>query len=729
MENKNPKFKTLLQYIFICFVLFSGLPLKAQDHSTGREWNELILEAIRNDFARPTIHARNLFHTSIAMYDSWAIFDEEADTYLIGRERKNFKSSFDFNDLELLRTNKDLDQTISYALYRIILHRYQNSPKFDETKIFIDELMMEKGYDILFTDFDYTNGNPASFGNFIGLEIIKYGLKDGANEQNGYENIFYEAVNPPLNPVNNQTVEGIDPNRWQPLFFNSFIDQAGNPLPEAIPLFLSPEWGEVEPFSLTDSDRILKSRGNQTYQVYLDPGDPPLLASSRSEEYQWGFSLVTKWSSHLDPTDPTMIDISPASIGNINQFPSTFQEYQSFYKEEGGDSGTGYNQNPITGQPYQEQLVKRGDYSRILAEFWADGPDSETPPGHWFSIINYVMDQPEFNRKYNGEEELPVLEYDVKAYFMLAGAMHDAAIAAWSVKGYYDYIRPISALRYMANLGQSSDPVLPNYHAEGIPLQTGVIELIEENDPDFSAPEFVGKIKFKSWKGPDYINDAATDYAGVGWILAEDWWPYQRPSFITPPFAGYVSGHSTYSRAAAEILTYLTDDPYFPRGMGTFEAKQNEFLVFEDGPSTDVTLQWATYRDASDQCSLSRIWGGIHPPVDDIPGRKMGIILGDKVIKNANYYFEGESEEEIFTEENKTIIYPNPLRSGENLRVEIDGIFQDIFIINTLKQIVYSKKVDSFNMNIPTNGLVPGIYFIVLNNHGHKVSKRLIITQ
>ena len=42
--------------------------------------------------------------------------------------------------------------------------------------------------------------------------------------------------------------------------------------------------------------------------------------------------------------------------------------------------------------------------------------------------------------------------------------MHDAAISAWSVKGWYDYIRPISAIRYMADeQGQSSDPNLPNY--------------------------------------------------------------------------------------------------------------------------------------------------------------------------------------------------------------------------------------------------------------------------
>lgn len=82
---------------------------------------------------------------------------------------------------------------------------------------------------------------------------------------------------------------------------------------------------------------------------------------------------------------------------------------------------------------------------------------------------------------------------------------------------------------------------------------------------------------------------------------------------MSPPFAGYVSGHSTFSRAVAEVLTHATGDPFFPGGVGEFVAPRNDFLVFEDGPIVDVVLQWATYRDAADQCSLSRNWGGIHP--------------------------------------------------------------------------------------------------------------------
>ena len=88
-------------------------------------------------------------------------------------------------------------------------------------------------------------------------------------------------------------------------------------------------------------------------------------------------------------------------------------------------------------------------------------------------------------------------------------------------------------------------------------------------------------------------------------------------------------------------LTALTGDPFFPGGMSGFEIRANEFLVFEEGPSVDMTLQWATYRDASDQTSLSRLWGGIHPPADDIPGRIIGERIGIDAFDLARRYFNG----------------------------------------------------------------------------------------
>ena len=74
--------------------------------------------------------------------------------------------------------------------------------------------------------------------------------------------------------------------------------------------------------------------------------------------------------------------------------------------------------------------------------------------------------------------------------------------------------------------------------------------------------------------------------------------------------------------------------------MSQFEIKANEYLVFEEGPSVDMTLQWATYRDAAEESALSRIWGGIHPPIDDVPGRLIGIKIGNAAYAQALSYFD-----------------------------------------------------------------------------------------
>ncbi|MDP6615962.1 MAG: hypothetical protein QF790_02200, partial [Gammaproteobacteria bacterium] len=417
-----------------------------------------------------------------------------------------------------------------------------------------------------------------------------------------------------------------------------------------IALFSGLSYGELAArYPLTDAVKTTYNRDGFDYDVYYDPGLPPTFEGPLADLYKWGFSLVSVWSSHLDPSDGVMIDISPATIGSpdnvlASYYPATFDDYDGFYNLfDGGDASTGYLMNPVTGAPYAPQMVPRGDYARVLAEFWADGPDSETPPGHWFVITNEVNDHPLLDKRLEGAGRiLGPLEWDIKVYFALGGTMHDAAIAAWGIKGYYDYIRPLSAIRGMADLGQSSEPLGDSYSAGGIPLYDGFIELVESGDPLAGAgDEHVGKIKILAWKGPLFVGDPDTDTAGVDWILAERWWPYQRPSFVTPPFAGYVSGHSTYSRAAAEMLTAFTGSEYFPGGMSGFEVTANEFLVFEDGPSVDMTLEWATYRDASDQCSLSRIWGGIHPPADDIPGRLIGREIGPAAYTLAKSYFDG----------------------------------------------------------------------------------------
>ncbi len=633
-------------------LLFSAPAADAQPpdgQSVAEYWNHATVLAISRDFARPTVHARNLFHTTIAMYDAWAAYDHAAEPYLLGRTLGAYTSPYngvaipsDASDVEAAR-----EEAISFAVYRLLRHRFLNSPGSFLTLADVNQRMDQLGYNRMNTSTDYVNGGPAELGNYIAQQIINFGFTDGSNESADYANTLYEPVNPNILPEEPGTGGIEDPNRWQAISLSVSIDQSGNVVSD--PPFLSPEWGNVLPFSMNDDDITVRERDGINWNVYKDPGYPSLLdttdASGLESLWKWNFIMVSVWQSHLDPDDETVIDASPASIGNNTVYPENFEDYHTFYDFfDGGTADPGHEINPVTGAPYEPQTVKLGDYGRIVAEFWADGPSSATPPGHWFEIYNEIRHHPMWENKWMGEgPELNALEYDVKAYFTLGGAMHDAAVAAWSIKGYYDYVRPVSAIRFMCEKGQCSDPSAPNFHPAGVPIVPGYVEQVEAGDP-LAGPdgEHIGKIKLYTWRGPDYIADPEQDYAGVGWILGENWWPYQRPSFVTPPFAGYVSGHSTYSRTAAEVFTLMTGSEFFPGGMSNFEAAQNEFLEFEIGPSETLYLQWATYRDASDQCSLSRIWGGIHPAIDDIPGRLIGMELGPQAFNHANDIFNSD---------------------------------------------------------------------------------------
>ena len=697
--------------------------------SVARQWNEVLLDAIRVDYARPTVHARNLYHSSVVMYDAWALFDEAAQTVFLGQIYGGYDCKFD-GILQPDNVDAARQEIMSYALFRLLTHRFAASPGSFATLRNIEELFLSFGYDPMLTTVDYSTGSYAALGNYLGYEMIAFGSQDGANEDFEYGNQLYSPTNPALVLAEYQDITDIDPNHWQPLSFDLFIDQAGNSVPIAIPDFLGPEWGAVVPFALDEANLQIKNNGFDSH-LYFDTQDPPLIENSMtdglSDPYKWNFTLVAAWSAHLDPEDDTEIDISPAGLGNvdIDTYPTTFEAFQNFYDlMEGGDTGQGWAVNPYTDQPYEPQLVKRSDYTRVLAEFWADGPDSETPPGHWFTILNYVSDHPMVIKKFKGEGAvMNNLEWDVKSYLALGGAMHDSAIATWGIKGYYDYVRPISAIRYMCGKGQSSNPALPSFDPHGIPLIPGLIELIDSED-DLAGPmgESVDGIKIKAWRGPDFIGDPDTDVAGVGWILGTHWWPYQRGTFVTPPFAGYVSGHSTFSRAAAEVMTLLTGDEFFPGGMGTFAIKANDFLVFENGPSEDLVLQWATYRDASDQTSLSRIWGGIHPPIDDIPGRLIGDEIGQQAFAKAEILFGEPATSE--RNEDASILYPVPFLQEVNLATELQGkCTVEIYSING--ELTYTETIDlNEKSKVNTSGLSSGFYVLVIKNQENSVVHR-----
>jgi hypothetical protein len=206
----------------------------------------------------------------------------------------------------------------------------------------------------------------------------------------------------------------------------------------------------------------------------------------------------------------------------------------------------------------------------------------------------------------------------------------------------------------------------------------------------------------------------------VGWIPAKYWWPYQRPTFVSPPFPGYISGHSTYSRTAAEVLTALTGDAYFPGGMGVFPCLQNQFLVFEDGPAQTITLQWATYRDASDQCSLSRIWGGIHPPVDDIPGRKVGIVIAADAVTHAEtYFFVDEDQDGYYNyldcDDTNNAMFPNNPEVCDGFDNDCNGVAEDGLVFNNFYLDVDGDGFGALAASISSCEALPPTGYVVTN--------------
>ena len=220
------------------------------------------------------------------------------------------------------------------------------------------------------------------------------------------------------------------------------------------------------------------------------------------------------------------------------------------------------------------------DRHKMISEYWSDGPSSETPPGHWNVIAGFVS-----------QRDAHGLAADVKLFFALNNALLDAAICAWDNKIAYDSARPITAVRYL-------------YRDQ----------------------------KVLAWGGPG---------KGTQLIDGEDWFPYQRSTFPTPPFGEYASGHSTFSAAAAEILARATGSDKL--GMSVTLPTGSSSIEPGITPATDVKLSWATFSQAADQAGLSRRLGGIHFKEGDLDARRAGRLVAIRVWRKAQTYINGGS--------------------------------------------------------------------------------------
>src|SRR4030095_16421772 len=249
---------------------------------------------------------------------------------------------------------------------------------------------------------------------------------------------------------------------------------------------------------------------------------------------------------------------------------------------------------------YQDDVTDMIQFSRslgfqqkLIVEYWADGPASELPPGHWGLFAQFVS-----------QRDNHTIDEDAKMFFAMHNASFDAGIVAWHIKRMYNGVRPITAVRF-AKRGQT----------------------------------------FSAWGGPG---------RPVEQVPGEKWSPYNPGTNLTPPFPGYFSGHSVFSRSSATVLSLFTGSDYFGFStvlgpcfgkvellIGSPECNSALPQTWGGARGEPVTFSYATFDDAANEAGLSRLYGGIHFVDDNTTAQYVGYLIGVQAWSKALTFFDG----------------------------------------------------------------------------------------
>ena len=291
-----------------------------------------------------------------------------------------------------------------------------------------------------------TDGDtPAAVGNRIAPAVIAYGLADGSNETRQLRRSDLHAGQPAARGRAPGTTM-VDPNRWQPLQLDHMIRQNGSLYPAS-----------------SSTSRRTGARAVVRDAVQAAP------TSTRSSPGP---------AAPARPRHRRGVQAGRSSTSSATQARSTRPRPRRWTSRPPRAATT--RSAPTTARPPAQSgdrsavpvgRRQRGDFRRVIAEFWADGPNSETPPGHWNVIANQVADSPLTKNRIGGSG--PVvddLEWDVKVYFAVNAAVHDAAVGCWGTKRVYDSVAADLDDPLHGRARTVVDPNGPSYDPDGLPL-------------------------------------------------------------------------------------------------------------------------------------------------------------------------------------------------------------------------------------------------------------------
>lgn len=434
-------------------------------------------------------------------------------------------------------TDANKTQAMSFAAHQVLTELFPT-----QVQLF-DDLMVDLGFD---PDDENTNtSTPTGIGNVTGEKLLEFRREDGSNQLgDDPDGTFGVPYSDTIGYVPRNTADNIvDMEAWTP----ERVPIDAEPGEELrIQEFLTPQWGQVTPFAI-GSGRTLR----------VEPPKPFLLDDSE----------VNLEAKTIRLEDDTVVDITPDLVGTVIN-PEFIEQVEEVVE-------------------FSANLTDR---QKLIAEFWEDGSGSSFPPGTWMTFGQFVS-----------ANDDNTIDEDAVLFTALGNAVFDAGITTWDSKVFYDYVRPVRAIRELGRLG-----------------------LIGEFNEDLGG----------------FAIEATLPNEGTQTILATDFLTYQPPGGDpSPPFAEYTSGHSTFSSAAATVLELFTGDGVFGASV-TIDSGQSRF---EPGltPSEPVTLEWDTFREAADEAGISRLFGGIHFQDGDLNGRATGVFVGEAAWEQTLFFANG----------------------------------------------------------------------------------------
>ena len=517
-------------------------------------WNCAALEEVRSSKALrngPPVVARALAIAHTCMYDAWAAYDSTAVGTVLGESLRQPVTE---------QTDANKAEAISFAAYRCLTNLYPDAASVAR----LTAVLTDHGYDPKKTS-NLNARKPAGIGNVAAQAVIDARRHDGANQ---YGDLTPAPCVPQAYP-------------WTLLTLN----QLGNaPLAlQPIPC-VGPGGSPTGPYA--DYDDVA---GGYSHYVPTNPlmgfCNPLLVVCPASGLASDAFiNPLLPWPNVADPNhwQPLVFSsharqtfvaahwerVTPFALTSASQFDDVIPppDYLEHYEKNVND---------------MIKFSRDLDGTRkLIVEYWADGPDSEFPPGHWGLFAQFVSRRDDHT-----------IDDDVKMFFAMHNASFDAGIVGWHIKRKYNGVRPITAVRHLKQ-GQT----------------------------------------IRAWGGPGRPTED---------IPGEKWMPYNPGTNLTPPFPGYFSGHSVFSRSSATVLKLFTGSGDF--GFSTL-IKAGFGRVEPNIPPVDTIVSFETFDDAADQAGLSRFYGGIHFVDDNTVAQAVGLLIGQQAWAKAKTYFDGTAD-------------------------------------------------------------------------------------